>query len=151
MNDSSVEPLSEEHSDTFGWGLERFITEAQTLARFQHANIVRVYSVFEANGTAYLVMEFEDGESLESMIDAGSTGSGAELLALFAPLLLRLLKWRQVRGGPHVVRECSVGATNRREAKQIPERGTILAVVENLALESGPRMNGFSDRRDGLR
>src|SRR5262245_58654331 len=33
----------------FKWGLDRFIDEAQTLARFDHPNIVRVYRYFKAN------------------------------------------------------------------------------------------------------
>jgi len=49
---------------TFNWGLTRFIDEAQTLARLSHPNIIRVVSVFEANGTAYMVMELETGFSL---------------------------------------------------------------------------------------
>ena len=32
----------------FQWGLERFLDEARTLARFQHPNIVRVLHFFEA-------------------------------------------------------------------------------------------------------
>jgi hypothetical protein len=67
-HDSSVEPLSDGHSDTFGWGLKRFITEAQTLAKFRHPNIVLVYSVFEANNTAYMVMEYVEGRTLEDAL-----------------------------------------------------------------------------------
>ncbi|MDV7390718.1 hypothetical protein RZS08_05160, partial [Arthrospira platensis SPKY1] len=37
---------------------QRFVQEARQLARFQHPNIVRVTDVFEANATAYTVMEF---------------------------------------------------------------------------------------------
>lgn len=48
----------------YDWGLKRFIEEAQTLARFRHPNIVRVYSVFEANDTAYMVMEMEHGVNI---------------------------------------------------------------------------------------
>ena len=43
-------------------GLQRFIAEAQNLVRFKHSNIVRVMSVFEANETAYMFMEFEEGD-----------------------------------------------------------------------------------------
>jgi serine/threonine protein kinase len=66
--DSAVQPLSGDHTDTYGWGLNRFLTEARTLAKFRHPNIVRVMSVFEANNTAYMVMEYEHGESFENML-----------------------------------------------------------------------------------
>ena len=59
--DSSVHPLTAGHSETFDWGLSRFLTEARTLARFRHPNIVTVHSVFEANHTAYMVMAYERG------------------------------------------------------------------------------------------
>src|SRR3982750_2850571 len=45
---------SPEQQERYAWGLERFSREARTLARFDHPNIVRVLSVFEMNGTAYM-------------------------------------------------------------------------------------------------
>lgn len=42
----------------------RFLEEARTLAQFNHPGIVRVLEVFEANNTAYLVMEALTGETL---------------------------------------------------------------------------------------
>ncbi|MCC7411818.1 MAG: protein kinase [Gammaproteobacteria bacterium] len=67
--DSSVVPLSERHREDFAWGLSRFVAEGRTLAQFDHPSIVRVHSVFEANGTAYLVMRYERGESLASVLE----------------------------------------------------------------------------------
>jgi serine/threonine protein kinase len=46
----------------------RFLTEARTLAQFNHPGIVRVLEVFEANNTAYLVMEALSGETLGAKI-----------------------------------------------------------------------------------
>ncbi|MDQ3772993.1 MAG: hypothetical protein M3461_00660 [Pseudomonadota bacterium] len=46
--DFVVHPASDTHGERFKWGLDRFIAEAQTLARFKHPNIVRVLAVFEA-------------------------------------------------------------------------------------------------------
>src|ERR1700752_3099805 len=62
--DATVGARTGEHDERYRWGLERFIREARTLARFDHPNIVRVLSVFELNGTAYMVMRFEEGETL---------------------------------------------------------------------------------------
>ena len=41
-------------------GLKNFVKEARALARFKHPNIVRVLRFLEANGTAYMVMEYEE-------------------------------------------------------------------------------------------
>jgi len=46
----------------------RFIKEARELARFRHPNIVRVSEVFEANQTAYFVMDFVEGETLRELV-----------------------------------------------------------------------------------
>ena len=44
-------PRSEQCAGDYRWGLDRFIEEAQTLAKFSHPNIVRVYRYFRANNT----------------------------------------------------------------------------------------------------
>ncbi len=53
---------------SFKWGLDRFVEEARTLARFKHANIVRVQRIFRANGTAYMVTEFEPGMTMAAWL-----------------------------------------------------------------------------------
>src|SRR5476651_1279457 len=58
-------------ADDFAWGRERFLDEARALARFRHPHIVPVLRYFEANGTAYTVMEFEDGRSLAEILSNG--------------------------------------------------------------------------------
>ena len=47
-------------------GLDSFLVEARTLATFRHRNIVRVARFFEANKTAYMVLEYERGQSLKA-------------------------------------------------------------------------------------
>ena len=56
--DGSVVPVNTESEHNYKWGLERFIMEARTLAKFSHPNIVRVNRYFEANGTGYMVMDY---------------------------------------------------------------------------------------------
>ncbi|MDX1527129.1 MAG: serine/threonine-protein kinase [Gammaproteobacteria bacterium] len=85
--DFSVHPVSENHSESFTWGLERFVDEARTLARFDHPNIVRVLSVFEMNNTAYMVMRYEQGRSLQQMLAKRATLDEERLVAMLFPIL----------------------------------------------------------------
>lgn len=70
-------------------GLTRFRREAQTLAGLDHPGIVKVFDVFDANGTVYLVMEFIDGEPLSGLI--GRRGLPAEGIGELAEALLSAL------------------------------------------------------------
>ncbi len=62
-HDTTTISASNGEEGNFQWGLQRFREEAQTLAGFQHPNIVGVKRVFDANNTAYAVLNFEDGKS----------------------------------------------------------------------------------------
>lgn len=59
-------------SDGFGQMMDKFKTkflkEAQIIAGLDHPNIIRIHDVFEENGTAYYVMEYIEGESLQSIV-----------------------------------------------------------------------------------
>ncbi len=81
-------PRSQDCASDYRWGLDRFIEEAQTLARFSHPNIVRVYRYFKANNTAYMVLHFEEGQSLKGWLKGlGRAPRQKELDAIVAPLL----------------------------------------------------------------
>lgn len=85
--DGKVRPRSSLDEKMVAWGLDRFLQEAQTLARFKHPNLVQVLNFFEANNTAYMVMEYEQGESLTDWIKQRRPLSYPLLLALVEPLL----------------------------------------------------------------
>ena len=62
----AVQVYSGDRRENFEYGKEQFLAEAKTLAEFiGNDHIVRIYSYFEEYGTAYLAMEYIDGESLD--------------------------------------------------------------------------------------
>ncbi|MBF0320398.1 MAG: tetratricopeptide repeat protein [Nitrospirae bacterium] len=65
----TIEPHSKETYADFKYGLEQFLREAQTIAKFDNAHIVRVRSFFEENATAYIVMDYYDGISLTEYLN----------------------------------------------------------------------------------
>ncbi len=82
----SVRPLSHGSGD-FGWGLERFRHEARTLIALKHKHIVPVLQYFEANGTGYLVMEYQNGQTLGARLGTDRHLGEAELRRILDPLL----------------------------------------------------------------
>ena len=85
--DLSVVPHSSQATENFQWGLDRFIREAQTLAQFQHPNIVPVHHFFEANNTAYIVMEYVEGETLKDFLKRNGVLTESELKKILHPIL----------------------------------------------------------------
>lgn len=93
----AIVPRSKRHGEDYGNGLTRFLLEARTLASFHHHNIVGVHRFFEANNTAYMVMAYEHGESLNTwlsrrLLRGGGTPGEALLISMFVPLLQGLAK-----------------------------------------------------------
>jgi serine/threonine protein kinase len=75
----------------FEQGKRHFLDEARTLAKFRHEHIVRVLNLFEQFNTAYMVLEFEEGQSLKSWLRSlEHRPSQAELDAILDPLLSAL-------------------------------------------------------------
>jgi serine/threonine protein kinase len=85
--DGNVVAQATSHEAGYRWGLERFLLEARTLAKFSHPNIVRVLRYFEANATAYMVMDYEQGDPLKTALQLDPQPPEEKLKALLAPLL----------------------------------------------------------------
>ena len=109
-NDRVTVATAEDEAD-FRWGLERFLDEARSLARFDHPNIVSVKRFLEAHGTGYIVMEFVDGEPLSEMLKRKPTLTEAEICEHVLPLTGGLAKvhsdgllHRDIKPGNIVVR-----------------------------------------------
>ena len=89
-SDSTVRPLNIDVMPTLLEGLDQFLVEARTLAAFRHPNIVRVARFFEANRTAYMVLDYEQGQSLSGWWRK-QRASTAEMPGIPEPDLLLLL------------------------------------------------------------
>jgi serine/threonine protein kinase len=67
--ETKVSAYSQQTQQEFEWGLDRFLEEARTLKKFStFPGIVAVDTIFRDNGTAYLVMEFLDGWTLDEFL-----------------------------------------------------------------------------------
>lgn len=91
-----IRPNNEHDLENYTWALKSFLSEAQTLAELNHPGIVRILSVFEANGTAYFAMEHITGLSLdylgEKLHTTGHRYTEDELKGLLTRLL-RILEY----------------------------------------------------------
>lgn len=85
---ATVQPHTNDDSKLFSYGLEQFINEARTLAQFDHPNVVRVKTFFKSFGTAYMVMDYYDGMSLnEYMSSKGNVLGETITLGIMYPIL----------------------------------------------------------------
>jgi peptidoglycan hydrolase-like protein with peptidoglycan-binding domain len=85
---TTVQPRSTTAARDFAWGRDRFVAEGRTLASLQNApGIVRVFDFLEANGTAYIVMQLLQGETLESRLNQAGALPPAAIDRILWPLL----------------------------------------------------------------
>ena len=77
--------------------IERFLKEARTMAELKHKGVVSVSDVFEENATAYYVMDYIEGQSLE---DKGTLPEAAALK--YIDQVAQALKYIQDKGILHL-------------------------------------------------
>ena len=74
-------------------GVEHFLREAKSIAKFHNERgIVDVRAFFEENDTAYIIMEYLDGENLSDKIRSGEKYEASEIFRLFLPMMNTLEK-----------------------------------------------------------
>ena len=66
--DSSVTVSNNANSNLFAHQKRKFVKEAQRIAGLNNKHIVKVHDMFEENDTAYYVMDYIEGESLQDVI-----------------------------------------------------------------------------------
>lgn len=86
---SEVIPFSGELRKDYEYGLERYLDEARTVARFQtHPSVVWVLNFFRANGTAYLVMEYLEGATLDRFLESNDGKTTIDMmLTVMVPVM----------------------------------------------------------------
>ena len=75
----------------------RFRREAENLARLKHPNIIRVYDVFDENGTTYYSMAYVEGTTLDEYIRLHHPLAEAEAVAIFGRVCSALSSMHEQR------------------------------------------------------
>jgi hypothetical protein len=88
--EDTVVPIDSDAEEVHALGLKKFVEEAKLLWNLstpsRHPNIVSVRSLFEIHGTAYMVMDFEDGVSLSKMVKQGRKFNERSLWSIVQPV-----------------------------------------------------------------
>ncbi len=84
----SAQAQSSNKDADYAKGLKRFQREMQALSQFKHHGILRVRTLFEANNTAYAVLDFEEGQTLSTWVRKQKRAPTQEVLdGLVRPIL----------------------------------------------------------------
>ena len=88
---SQVTVFTGDRAQQFADGMSKFVDEAKRLAKFQNEpGIVRIYDSFEANNTAYIVMEFLDGETLATYLQREGKLPVDQAIQMLTPVIQSL-------------------------------------------------------------
>ena len=86
-----------EKEEQYKNGRDKFYEESQRLAKFQDVpGIVQIYNSFEENETAYLVMEFLEGETLSERLKRDKRIPEQEAVGIILPVLQALTEVHRV-------------------------------------------------------
>ena len=72
-NSTTISVSNAENTNSFEQQREKFKKEARRLRSLNNPHIVRVYDLFEENGTVYYVMDYVDGENLSTRLKRTKT------------------------------------------------------------------------------
>ena len=86
--ENSGEVIATNQSDVFEHGKQRFLSEAMTLAKFSgESGIVIVTDYLEENHTAYLVMEYLEGETLRDYLKSHGSMTAENAFTRLMPVI----------------------------------------------------------------
>ena len=88
---SQVTVFKGEKNEQFYDGMNKFVEEAKRLAKFQNEpGIVKVFDSFTENDTAYIIMEYLEGETLTERLKREKSIPEEEALEMFMPIMASL-------------------------------------------------------------
>ncbi len=100
-HEAQVTPRTSAQADAFAKGLKAFVNETRTLVRCNHASLVRVVRLWEANGTAYRVMPRYTGARLLEVRRGMNEPPDEEAVRALLDALLGALGVFHLAGGGH--------------------------------------------------
>lgn len=88
---TEVTVYSGERQEQFYSGIDKFVEEAKRLAQFKEVpGVVRIFDSFTENKTAYIIMEYLEGETLKERLEREKQLSVDDSLAIIMPILTAL-------------------------------------------------------------
>lgn len=102
LANGEVAVKQKQYEELFRHCRKAFFKEATTLATLKHPNIVNVIGFFRANGTVYMVMEYQEGKNLEAYICSHQGNLSEKLIRTIFPPLLEGLRMVHSRGLLHL-------------------------------------------------
>lgn len=100
--DGEVIPIGSSEQEIFNQGRKSFIKEARMLSGLKHPTIVNVVNFFQANGTVYMVMDYEEGTNLQYYIKKRKGQLSEKFLRAIFPPLMEGLKYIHEAGLLHL-------------------------------------------------
>lgn len=135
-NSLDVNVHTAEDKRGFEFGKEQFLREARIVAKLDHGNIVRVRNFFNANSTAYLVMDYYEGMSLGDYLSNVRSKLEPELAVPLVKPILEGLQYVHERGLVH------------RDLK--PHNIYLAAIGRPIVLDFGAARQAAGDRVQSL-
>ncbi len=86
-NTCTVNSRTSNDNEIYTTGLHRFLDEARILAQFKSRSIVHVNRFIKANGTAYIIMDYEEGVPLSRYLLKSKRLTEHELVMVAVPIL----------------------------------------------------------------
>lgn len=146
---TAVRPRSGSDRLDYEDGLRRFRDEARALMQFcNHPTIVTCREFFQENGTAYLVMEYEDGLPLAAVLatreSEGRPFEEADLLSVMVPLLEGLQDVHEAGLLHRDIKPSNVLIRSRDERPVLIDFGTAKQLVAKQSKSMAPFTEGYA-------